>query len=161
MQNFDYNTIEVRTRADDGNKPVRPGVGIQILIDGTVYIDGDDYYVNVDSFFEALSQQEAVIEFVGGCHYPACCANGAWTTISSDAWIWNSRPPIFRLRWTDVRQEAAAMLKIIDEHTGRNEQVWCANVERMPWYRAQIALLEAREQDAPTSFPSSPYSDPT
>lgn len=153
MHNLSYNTIEVRTRTDEGNESALPGVGIQILIDGTVYIDGDDYYVNVDSFFEALGQQKAVIEFVGGCHYPACCANGAWTTISPDAWIWNPQPPNFRLRWADVRQAAAVMLEIIDEYTGRNEQIWCAKVERIPWYRAQMTLLEAREHDVPSPLP--------
>lgn len=151
MQNFGYNKLEVRTRADEDNVSVRPGVGIQILIDGTIYIEGDDYYVDVDSFFEALGQQEAVIEFVGGCHHPACCANGAWTTISPEAWIW--KPSNFQLRWADVRQAAVLMLKIIDEHTERNEEIWCAKVERIPFYRTQLTLLEARVHDAPSPLP--------
>jgi hypothetical protein len=145
MQNSDYNKMEVRTITAGENESLWSGVGIQILIDGTVYTDGDDYYVNVDSFFEALGQQEAVIQFVGGCHMPPCCANGAGTTITPEAWIWNdSNPPTFRLCWADVRQSAFLMVKTIDEHTGRNEEVWCAKVERIPFYRSQLALLESR-----------------
>ena len=73
-----YNKIEIRIMPDDvyGARD-RPGFGIQILIDDEVYTEGDDYYVNIESFFKALSEPEAVIEFIGGCHYPACCANGA------------------------------------------------------------------------------------
>ncbi|MDR3614812.1 MAG: hypothetical protein P4L53_14735 [Candidatus Obscuribacterales bacterium] len=147
MQNVVYNKIEVRITTDE-NEGVyyRPGVGIQILIDETVYIDGDDYYVNVDSFFEALGQQNAEIEFVGGCHHPPCCANGALTATSPEAWIWNTSN--FRLRWTNVHQAAALMLKIIDEHTERNHEVWCASVERMPFYRSQLTLLDTRIQES-------------
>jgi len=90
MRKAHYNEMEVRTITARGVVSARAGVGVQILIDVAVYTGGDDYYVNIDSFFEALGQQSAVIEFVGGCHNPPCCANGAWTNLSPEAWCWNN-----------------------------------------------------------------------
>jgi hypothetical protein len=103
--------------------------------------------VNVDSFFEALGHEEAVIEFVGGCHEPSCCANGACTNFSGEAWIWNEdliHVPTIRLRWDDVYKATGSMLAVIDEYTERNEKVWNAKIERIPFYRSQLTLLEAR-----------------
>ena len=143
MKKTHFNEIEVRTCTDDDPVTGCAGIGIHILIDGTVYIDRDHYYVNVESFFEALAQQSAVIEFVG-CDYPPCCANGAWTDLSPEAWCWNQSE--IRLLWSDVHKAAASMLKVIDEQTARSEVVWCAEKERIPFYRMQLKLLEARMQ---------------
>lgn len=148
MQNIVYNKIDVRSRSDGPGEGIS-GEGIQILIDGTVYTDGDDYYVNVDSFFEALAQDQAVIEFVGGCHYPPCCANGAWTKISMEAWIWNEdleKVKTIRLRWSEVLEVTAWMLRLIEK---KGTGVWCANMERMDYYQDQLTLLAQRVHDCP------------
>ena len=43
------NKIEIRTAIADGvSIYARAGIGIQILIDGIVYTDGEDYYVDID-----------------------------------------------------------------------------------------------------------------
>ncbi|MBS2009018.1 MAG: hypothetical protein JST01_18345 [Cyanobacteria bacterium SZAS TMP-1] len=141
MQETGFNKIEVRTMPDEvyGARD-RPGVGIQILIDDDVYTEGDDYYVNIESFFKALSEPEAVIEFIGGCHLSPCCANGAWTKLASDAWYWNDRR--IRLSWPDICKVSAEMLDIITECTGRKEEVWTAEASRMEFYRKQLEYAE-------------------
>lgn len=145
MRKTHYNEIDIRTVTAEKIQSIS-GLGIQILVDGTVYTDGDDYYVNVDSFFEALAQQSAVIEFIGGCHHPPCCANGAWTNLSPMAWCWNNSK--IRLRWIDVHRVARSMLEIIEEHAEQKQEVWCAKHERMPFYREQLIALEKRANEA-------------
>lgn len=118
------------------------GLGVQILIDGNVYVDGDDYYVNVDSFFQALAQQSAVIQFIGGCHIPECCANGARTNLSPDAWCWNDST--IRLKWSDVHKVATYIMSEIESQTSIKKQVWTVKIERLSFYQTQIQLLENR-----------------
>lgn len=142
MRRTPYNELEVRTVTAGGEILSRAGIGIQVLIDGTVHAQGEDYYVNIDSFFEALGQQSGVIEFIGGCHLPACCAIGAWTTLSPESWCWNKSE--IRLRWPDVYKAADWMLKVIDEHSAHNEEVWCAIPKRIPFYRTQLQVLATR-----------------
>jgi hypothetical protein len=142
MQQDSYNNIEIRTTSAY-NELISPrgGVGVQILIDGVVYTEGDDYYVDVDSFFAALSEPKAVITFVGGCHQPGCCANGAWSELAADAWLWNDSN--IRLSWTDVHRVAEAMLKIVEEQNSKRVQVWCANPNQIDFYRFQLTYAQA------------------
>ena len=136
-----FNKIEIRsTSAGGGSIYERPGVGIQILIDDVVYVDGEDYYVDVKTFFQALPEPKAVVTFVGGCHIPDCCANGAWTELSADAWYWNERR--IRLAWSDVFKIATSMIAFIEEHATRGEDVWCADVEQIDFYRKQLDNAE-------------------
>lgn len=149
MKKVHYNKIECCTRTDEKyGESHYGGVGVQILIDGIVYVDGDDYYVDVDSFFQALAQQSAVIQFIGGCHIPACCANGARTNLSPEAWCWNDST--IRLKWLEVHNIATFILSEIELQTSRKEEVWTAKLENLPFYRSQLQLLENRLRSTET-----------
>lgn len=143
MKKLHYNKIECCTRTDENSSgSYYGGVGVQILIDGIVYIDGDDYYVDVDSFFQALAQQSAVISFIGGCHERGCCANGARTNRSPEAWCWNDST--IRLKWSDVYKVAMFILGEIERQISIKGQVWTVKLEKLPFYQTQLQLLENR-----------------
>lgn len=136
---MDYNKIHVESTEDE-MPDFLPGVGIRVLIDGRIF-PSSNYYLEVDSFFKALSG-EVWVEFVGGCHIKECCGSGARTEITKAGWIWNQGKYCFK--WSDVLGASRAIVKVIQRYEGPKSEVWGTQPENMQFYQQQLTELKAR-----------------
>lgn len=136
---MDFNKIIIQSTENEEPTHV-PGVGLRVLIDGQIYPESD-YYLDVESFFKALSGDEWV-EFIGGCHHKPCCGTGAKTEITKAGWIWNQGKYCFK--WSDVLGASRAIVKVIQRYDGPKSEVWGVQPDNMQFYEQQVAALKAR-----------------
>ena len=136
---MDYNKIHVESTEDE-MPDFLPGVGIRVLIDGRIF-PSSDYYLEVDSFFKALSG-EVWVEFVGGCHTKECCGTGAKTEVTKSGWVWSEGKYLFK--WSDVLGASRAIVKVIQRYEGPKSEVWGVQPDNMQFYEQQLTVLKGR-----------------
>ncbi len=114
----------------------KPGaVIVRVLINGSNLAD-PDYYLNIDTFFSAVGEQKAAVEFIGGCGIEECCGISYQTFSTPFSWQWAD----FHFRWDEVYEAA----RIIVDHI---EQLMAEKKELLPgrynleFYKQKLCLL--------------------
>jgi hypothetical protein len=140
---------DLRIRVDPPNE--RQGnLVIKVLINGRTVTE-DDYCLDVDSFFSALSMPESEVSLVGGCGEPGCCGTGYQTFATSNCWRWviPSQPPDsppfekFRFSWADVYSTAKLIISEV-ERLAKDGMARADVALRLPFYRQVLLSLRQK-----------------
>lgn len=147
-------TEEFFVRVDPANGPQGELV-VKVIIDGVIQTD-DDYCLYVDTFFDCIgiprNAERKVVELLGGCGVPDCCAEGFLTENLGTYWNWfnlgllseasdwkpyTARTSDYRLAWGDVltaaNQIVAEFPRLSDGYPLKS---------KLPDYLAKIELLK-------------------
>ncbi len=61
-------------------------LAFKLCVNGELALDSDRT-VEIDSFFDSIGVRLGLLEFIGGCGVPSCCAEGRNVSATNECWI--------------------------------------------------------------------------